>query len=288
MDSIVYHDKKYILGCENGEAYLAVGGKRYRLTCSPYEPCLYITDENGSMTAVHNAFKPLDVLELFESGSPVTSITGLEYNAEDFCAMVDYAAGRGDISIDEAEKVFRNRPKNNSVEEKLQTAYEFNNCPDDDFYRLIAEYPDCVVDYCIVRDDPSFKGYTAHWRALVFACNKLFTDGDEVVWHYDLGKADGREIAVEALFAPADMDGKLNYRKAFLRPPYENNYTDSDFDRVNAALFPNGTRELEVYEWTSNWSEYFDEGNEWWGSLCLTVYDRSLGRFVVILASATD
>ena len=34
--------------------------------------------------------------------------------------------------------------------------------------------------------------------------------------------------------------------------------------------------------------EYFDEGHEWWGALCLTVYDKTLDRFVVIMASATD
>lgn len=57
---------------------------------------------------------------------------------------------------------------------------------------------------------------------------------------------------------------------------------------MNAALFPNGTDQLEVYEWTTDWSDYFDEGHEWWGTLCLTVYDKSLDRFVVIMASATD
>ena len=43
-----------------------------------------------------------------------------------------------------------------------------------------------------------------------------------------------------------------------------------------------------MYEWTTDWSDYFDEGREWWGTLCLTVYDKTLGRFAVILASATD
>ena len=65
-------------------------------------------------------------------------------------------------------------------------------------------------------------------------------------------------------------------------------FFDADFDRVNAALFPNGTDGLEVYRWTTDWSDYFDDGHEWWGTLCLTVYDKSTGRFAVLLASATD
>jgi len=80
----------------------------------------------------------------------------------------------------------------------------------------------------------------------------------------------------------------LNYRKAFLYPPHENSYTGKDFVRVNSVLFPNGTDELEVYRWTTDWSEYFDAGREWWGTLCLTVYEKNLNRFVVIMASATD
>ncbi len=65
-------------------------------------------------------------------------------------------------------------------------------------------------------------------------------------------------------------------------------YTDADFDRLNAALFPKGTDGLEVYRWTTDWSNYFDDGHEWWGTLCLTVYDKRMGRYAVILASATD
>ncbi len=83
-------------------------------------------------------------------------------------------------------------------------------------------------------------------------------------------------------------DGELNYRRAFLCPPQESRYTGKDFARVNAALFPQGTDGLEVYVWTTDWSDYFDEGHEWWGALCLTVYDSSMGRFAVIMASATD
>ena len=82
--------------------------------------------------------------------------------------------------------------------------------------------------------------------------------------------------------------GRISYGQAFLLPPSGCEYTGKDFRNVNAALFPNGTDVLEAYEWTTGWSEYFDEGHEWWGTLCLTVYDNSLDRFAVIMASATD
>lgn len=153
---------------------------------------------------------------------------------------------------------------------------------DDPFYSLIAEYPDLVVDYGIVTGE-RYCGYESHRKALKTAFCRL----DEE-WNGDPDQAVGKSIATEEMFSSNPQDGKLNYRKAFLYPPHQNGYTGKDFVRVNAALFPNGIDGLEVYEWTTDWSDYFDDGHEWWGALCLTVFDRTLDRFVVIMASATD
>ncbi len=153
----------------------------------------------------------------------------------------------------------------------------------DAFYQLLDEYPDLVVDYCIVRNEQRYLGYESHRKALKTACGDL-CEG----WNGNPALAVGRIISPDALFSSEYQDGKLNYRRAFLYPPHQNGYTGKDFVRVNAALFPNGTDALEVCEWTTDWSEYFDDGREWWGTLCLTVYDKSLDRFVVIMASATD
>lgn len=166
---------------------------------------------------------------------------------------------------------------------------------DNEFYRLIGEYPDIVCDYCLVNDEDQnarmigvfpYRGVDSHRLALDCATRKLFEGGKE--WSYDIKGVKCRKLSGKALFAPVNSDNWLNYRKAFLCPPHENSYTDSDFDRINAVLFPGGSEDLEVYRWTTDWSEYFDEGHEWRGALCLTVYDKTLDRFVVIMASATD
>ncbi len=155
--------------------------------------------------------------------------------------------------------------------------------PDDPFYGLLSEYPACVIDYCIIT------GVNGHRAALERALQTLPADDAESEgWQHDVRLASEERIDAGALFAPLPQNGALNYRKAFLDPPYGSGYTDADFDRVNAALFPNGTDGLEVYAWSTDWSDYFDDGHEWWGALCLTVYDKSLDRFAVILASATD
>lgn len=166
---------------------------------------------------------------------------------------------------------------------------------DDAFYRLIAEYPDIVCEYCLINAENQnaktsgvfpYRGADSHRLALDCAARELFDDARE--WAYDLEGARRRKLSGKALFAPVGSDAWLNYRKAFLCPPHGNAYTDDDFERVNAVLFPGGANGLEIDRWTTDWSSYFDEGREWWGALCLTVYDKSLDRFVVIMASATD
>ena len=166
---------------------------------------------------------------------------------------------------------------------------------DDAFYRLIAEYPDTLCDYRLINAENRYakengvfpyRGTDSHRLALACAARELFPDGKERA--DDLKGAKCRKLSGKALFAPVNSDPWLNYRKAFLCPPHGNPYNDRDFDRVNGVLFPGGPECLEVYRWTTDWSEYFDEGREWWGALCLTVYDNTLDRFVVIMASATD
>ncbi len=157
----------------------------------------------------------------------------------------------------------------------------------DPFSAVLAEYPRCAVEYSIVPGRPSScRGCEAHRLALKQAFRKYAEDGGEV--SYDVIAARGKQIDAGKLFAPAREMKELNYRGAFLHPPQDVGYTDADFDGVNAALFPNGPDGLEVYEWTTDWSDFFDDGHEWWGALCLTVYDKSLDHFVVILASSTD
>ncbi len=316
LDFVVFRRGRFVLGQENGIPYLTAGGRKFTLSCHPYEPCLYITDEEGQLTVVRNAFDPSVVLAEFSENRSVKSASGLEYGPEEFCRMVEYAAGKGNIDIDDAEVVFGARAQGGMIIEN------------DPFWVAIAGYPDIVIDYCLVRNEHIARGSEAHRIALACACYRLFVgdeaaedgepeegepengegaddggaedgvdgdcaDGDSAdvpgeLWQYDVGKAAAKQVSGEVLFAPVRTGGPLNYRSAFLHPPFGDVYSDADFEKVNAVLFPKGTDALEVFEWTTDWSEYFDDGSEWWGAICYTVYDPALDRFVVIMASATD
>ncbi len=274
--SLVYKDDEYELGQMDGIPCLVAGGRRFKLTCHPYEPCLYITDEAGRMTIVHNSFDPSVVLELVHEGRTLRSITGRCYGARDFCRMVEYAAGKGELGIDDAEIVFGMKTSLGVIKDE------------DPFLELIRLYPDAVPEYCLVSG--SEGGREAHRKALEVACRSLMAGDEETDgWNYDLSKAEIiAKLSVRKLLTAEEIPGRLTYRRAFLKPPYGCNYTEADFDKVNATLFPRGTDALEIYEWSTDWSAYFDDGHEWWGTLCLSIYDHRLKRFVIILASATD
>lgn len=285
--TLVYEDSEYALGQKDGLPCLIAGGRRFRLSCHPFEPCLYITDEDGKMTIVHNSFDPSVVLELVREGRTMSSITGRHYEARDFCRMVEYAAGKGEMGIDEAEKVFGTQK--NSGAEKTKGMFpgeqkadapepDHNLIRNDPFFGLIRNYPDAVPEYCLLKAYTG--GQEEHRKALKQACGRLMAGDEETDgWNYDLSKARIiSELSVRELLSGEETAGRLSYRRAFLEPPYGCDYTEEDFGKVVAALFPGGTDSLEIFEWSTDWSDYFDDGHEWWGALCLSIYDRRLGR----------
>ena len=196
----------------------------------------------------------------------------------------------------------------------------------DPFYELIGkEYSRCVIDYRLVAPDFPYRGIRSHREAVLFAMlkeieryladqreseekwTKEIAD-DFFPWSIDFGKAEAHRIDPEEfLFVPTivrrikggsviydrndpDVDAgeQIPYWYAFLEPPQWFDCTPNDFRRVNGALFPDGADALEVYEWTTDWSNYFDAGHEWWGAACWSAYDKHLDRFAILFASATD
>lgn len=284
----------YELGEQDGVPFVAGSGGRYTLSCHPYDPCLYITDENGVRTVVRNAFDPATALAVFREGRTLRSATGREYSERDFCEMVAFAAGKGVITIDEAEKVFGGKKEEKTPRDAappkqkatLSVQERVDVIESDPFYAVLKQYPDSAVDFCLVKSTLPYDGIASHRAALARGAGRIIAEDGDLIC---TGSMEAKRIPAKTLFAPPEKVGEdLNYRTAFLYPPYPAGYTDEDFETLNAALFPKGREALEVFQWSTSWSDYFDEGHEWWGALCLTVYDRETDRFIVILASATD
>ncbi|MBR3298120.1 MAG: hypothetical protein IKI64_02840 [Clostridia bacterium] len=159
---------------------------------------------------------------------------------------------------------------------------------DEAFFELLEEYPDIGCDYRIITPADAkaeagkvfpYLGEPSHRLALSCAAE---TFGEDRL--RELSHASCKKLKSKALFAPAASDEWLNYRKAFSRHPHKSAYTDSDFERVNSVLFPGGADGLEVYRWATNHLERFAGEIERAFGLCLSVYDSSIDRFVVIIA----
>ena len=214
------------------------------------------------------------------------TVVAIPYGYKSRQALVDTIV-RNTLSgeVPKTERTYTGEIKNTGSEDYDRLNEEPKKDVDrekDPFYTLLAQYPDTVVDYCIIKGE-HYCGYASHKGALKVAYNRICAG-----WNGDPAKASCKGITTWDKLLSEPEDKKLSYRKAFLCPPHGSSYTDGDFKRINAALFPGGTDNSEVYKWSTDWSEYFDEGREWWGTLCLTVYDKNLDRFAVIMASATD
>ncbi len=192
----------------------------------------------------------------------------------------------------------------------------------DSEYRLVGE-----VHYQLLNDDKPYEGLKSHKEALRFVFDwlvkqsiediersrKMFDDGlaDRLQpLDYDIDKAQLSPLDRQTFFycpniVRTDYYGNVWYDAgwepndenfgttvpywyALMEPVHGRRNKPEDFKKVNEALFPNGTDMLDIYEWTTDWSPFFDDGHEWYGACCWSVYDKTLNRYVVMLVSATD
>lgn len=183
------------------------------------------------------------------------------------------------------------------------------------------------VMYHLLSDEMPYEGMKSHRQALLAVFDSLLTEelenkekakdmfDDSVADQltplvYDIYQAQAAPLDPQAFFycpniVKIDYYGNVDYDAdwtpndenfgttvpywyAIMEPVFGKRNKPEDFKKVNEALFPNGTDALDIYEWTTDWSDYFDAGHEWYGSCCWSLYDRSLNRYVVMLVSATD
>ena len=168
----------------------------------------------------------------------------------------------------------------------------FKELKSDPFYLEYKNYSKCVLDYAILKNS-EFNGLNTHKEAVLFAMNNIYKD------NMNSNNMEAMLISYEDFFKLPDnyeeeryhlinRDYHRPYWFLFLNPPYQTDYTINDFIKINNLLFPNGKENLEIYNWNVDWSPYFNEGLEWWGAMCVSIYDKTLGRFVIIFASSTD
>ena len=89
---------------------------------------------------------------------------------------------------------------------------------------------------------------------------------------------------------------ELDFTRAFCDPPYglHGRYKQlarSDlvelFDAVVQEVLRSPGDSTEIWSWSTDWSDYFAPGREWWGTACWTL-DSGEGSIIAVLASTTD
>ena len=206
---------------------------------------------------------------------------------------------------------------------KNDAFYDFIRPYDSDTeYHFVGE-----VDYHLLKSDKPYEGLQSHREALIVVFEHLVENsiedqkgirercGDDIADQlsplvYDIDKAQPTPVNPNDFFycpniVKIDYYGNVFYDAewepnddncgttvpywyALMEPVHGRNNKPEDFEIVNKVLFPNGMDALDIYEWTTDWSDLFDAGHEWYGACCWSIYDKSMNRYVVMLVSATD
>ena len=99
---------------------------------------------------------------------------------------------------------------------------------------------------------------------------------------------DPKPLGANALSIP-NVDG---YKTAFFHPPYGLHAPAGEqaalFAGINRYVLGPEPERAEIFSWSTDWSNYFDAGHEWWGAFYWTIQPADSQRMVVVGASSTD
>lgn len=177
----------------------------------------------------------------------------------------------------------------------------FTELKDDIAYKKLNEkYIECELDYVLLSFEGEYKDAITHKKAVLKAFDifaNRYRVGNRINpprFTIDEDKMECKKITLDELLSENkyirdDIINTKNYFRAFSDPPYGTPYTAEDFRKLNHMLFPEYFRnDMEVYIWNDDFSDYFDDGKEWWGTALWSVFDKAQQRFVIIGASLTD
>ncbi len=121
---------------------------------------------------------------------------------------------------------------------------------------------------------------------------------------WDEARLTGKPVSLSAFWGTDDIEPKPmgdnawsipnvdGYKTAFFHPPYGLDGSTSEnielFTGINKHALGTAPELAEIYMWSTDWSNYFDAGLEWWGAFYWTIRPAGSQLMVVIGASSTD
>ena len=157
-----------------------------------------------------------------------------------------------------------------------------------------------VVDYILLRPEAGQQSVEDVHRAAALAGMRIRRER-EAAWHRAAASRMATpperipRMAIDADQATAapELPARFleDYWYAFSSPPYPlrcaGESAEGLFRRVNELLFGN-LADSSIRRWSTDWSDYFTYGLEWWGAFLWTLV-RQDGELVVwVGASTTD
>ncbi|UZE08724.1 hypothetical protein [Pseudomonas corrugata] len=137
----------------------------------------------------------------------------------------------------------------------------------------------------------------------------------DMAWDLDMAMAMAKPLNRQEIAQLMDADKHAHnpppfaLYEAFCEPPYGTRFSDGDSDVLFREwldlLGLEAGVEVEVLNWVDNfnvnwlasdepdpardpWSDYFDDGLQWWGVWCLSVWNSQRRTLSVLAASITD
>ncbi|AEF23689.1 hypothetical protein [Pseudomonas fulva] len=182
-----------------------------------------------------------------------------------------------------------------------------------DALRTRLDEAGCVFDFVVTTLDPTatpgeaehrqvlellFEAIQARarvWQQKLIAQDARYAKQQWPELTVDIAQASPRPLTADAIRELASEDGLLC--RAFRDPPYATRLQMTDFREWLQMLRLYPDEGLQVFDWVGNpdteprrstWSDYFDDGKEWWGIWCLTLYNPRRRTLSALAASATD
>ena len=108
--------------------------------------------------------------------------------------------------------------------------------------------------------------------------------------YFWVGDNEVEENAIKYLdFHTSDTSG---YSDAFVEPPYNLSGSHKQINKmfwdISNSLFNGFLTKSSIWSWSTDCSNYFDAGKEWWGTYFYTYSLVDTDNIVVLLASTTD
>lgn len=182
-----------------------------------------------------------------------------------------------------------------------------------DELRTRLEQAGCVFDFVVTTLDPtatpsemehrqtvgllfeSIQERARIWQQKLIAQDARYAKQRWPELTADLAQARPQPLTSDAIRELASEDGLLC--RNFRDPPYGTQLQVADFREWLQILRLYPEEGMQVLDWVGNadtepqrsaWSSYFDDGKEWWGIWCLTLYNPRRRTLSALATSATD